>query len=109
MSEFKGTKGNWFFDGKKTNYADGDYFDIRTIGGDLITQVDLSMSIIFKDGVEIPQDEIQFENEMRANAKVIAAAPELLQALKLTLHDLSEHMSNDRKKYFETIIEKATL
>ena len=62
---FQGTQGDWIFNKEKVEYSDGDYFDINTSEGVFITQIDLT-------------DED--EDQMRANAKVIAAAPDLLKA-----------------------------
>jgi hypothetical protein len=81
MTEFKGTKGDWFFDGKSKTYPDGDYFNIVAThkegikGENIIAELDLSD---------------QNFSEMQANAKLIAAAPKLLESIKkaMSISDL---------------------
>ena len=71
----KHTQGQWIF-GKFNNF---EYFDIDC-NGNRIASVYC--------GIDTPQD---FQNEAEANAKLIAAAPELLEALKVLLKEARQN------------------
>lgn len=78
MREFKGTKGEWFADGYDIFAENGDYH-ICKISADL------------DDSVE------------EANAELIAAAPELLEALNVAVGYLSQEVDHQSSLFMSVI------
>ena len=92
MSEFKGTKGTWRI--VKVDSIKGEIF----ITCDTIPIV----SIAINDYV--------YENEAEANAKLISAAPDLLEALKVCYTSLCTYGKHPTiENQVENAIKKATL
>ena len=99
MKEFNGTPGPWRVLGKST--------PARVDGGNLIIafvgEEDLGCKLTGDDYLE--QREVE-----SSNAKLIAAAPELLEALQFTIHDVGHWLSTQKpelKEKIESAINKA--
>lgn len=91
--EFKGTKGKWTYDEKTKSFLDENKNNVPMPDNFCST---------------IPEAEVfgkdKYWNEAQANAKLIASAPELLDALQLLVSQLeNEHLS----EYCEPLIDKA--
>ena len=83
--EFKGTKGNWEFENVTTH--NGDFYKVKSDNTTSICNVTT-----------------RNQEQAQANAKLIASAPELLDALQLLVSQLeNEHLS----EYCEPLIDKA--
>ena len=73
MKDFKGTKGGWY--AQISGY--GDYIDVRTENGIAKSNNKCLINWAFK-----PDDsQSEYYKEQKANAKLISAAPDLLEAL----------------------------
>lgn len=72
MQEFKGTPGPWFYSGKHEECK------VRYVGTSTERDPLTEVAVIFTGEPE----------EIQANANLIAAAPELLEALQLIIKDL---------------------
>jgi hypothetical protein len=83
MKEFKGTKGEWIITELKDSngfiYVGKNKFDSR-------------IATCYKVDEGYENEEVS--NETRANAKLIAAAPDLLEALQLCLEALETYVSD---------------
>lgn len=95
MKEFKGTPGPWI----ASNYD-------RSIGP-VCREADQSFGMIF------PIAWVEFDGNQeyqQANANLIAAAPELLDALQFTIHEVGHWLSTQKpelKEKIESAINKA--
>lgn len=74
MSEFEGTPGPWFISSKKELVVEGDMNVIQTHGANC-----LGFHIAYASGWT---DDVSTRAEALNNANIIAAAPELLEALR---------------------------
>ena len=86
MKEFKGTPGPW------------SAFDYEIFGGDGNHIIDMTYSCRTDVSVD------------KANTQLIAAAPELLEALQFTIHDVGHWLSTQKtelKEKIESAINKA--
>ena len=100
MSEFKGTKGVWVIG--TAFKADTKNIHIKT-DGKLITVEDC-------DGIAVAIVGRISEEAQEANAKLIAAAPELLEALEMCFNALQTYGKHPIiKLQVEAVINKATL
>lgn len=75
MSEFNGTPGPWFYSGKHEEC------DVRYVSTSTNRDVVNDVAVLFSGEPE----------ERQANANLIAAAPELLEALQDALHAYDKH------------------
>jgi len=78
MSEFEGTPGPWFISSKKELVVEGDMNVIQTHGANC-----LGFHIAYASGWT---DDVSTRAEALNNANIIAAAPELLEALQELVH-----------------------
>ena len=89
MSKSKHTKGPWFFE-----ESNGDY-EIGVKGNDFDQRGLLSSPLVRDDediqDLDVPKD------ERLANARLIAAAPEMLEALELAKSELYAYEKSDPK------------
>lgn len=81
MSEFKGTPNEW----KVRNVRNENVQYVNGGVNHTIFKIDIQADLTNKHIVEI-RGAKQFEKELLANANLIAAAPELLEALQLLLY-----------------------
>lgn len=101
MNEFKGTPGPWEI---KPEEVDRPYIRIRgtRLGGRFKVANVLSPDY---DGVHHRE-----ADETRANARLIAAAPELLEALTTTLDEIGHWLSQQKpglKEKIDSVVAKA--
>ena len=96
MKEFKGTPGPWRVSEKR-----GDLIDIRH-NNNGIGAISLNLAHVVARQ--------SWLKEAEENAKLIAAAPELLEALRFTIHDIGYWLSTQKpelKEKIESAINKA--
>lgn len=96
MGKFKGTPGPWRVSEKR-----GDLIDIRH-NGNGIGAISLNLAHVVARQ--------SWLKEAEANAKLIAAAPELLKALQETIHEVGHWLSTQKpelKEKIESAIKKA--
>ena len=96
MTEAKHTPGPWFVTGIRTLYVEA------RIGGGLVQEI-AACGPTHQDG--------GYGDQQRANARLISAAPEMLEALNLCRQHMYEHASNTPDDAFEKLcaaIAKAT-
>ena len=97
--EFKGTKGEWTYS-KNSSYIEV----TKRIDENSNKSLSILVMLYESKGEDRSLDSISLSDENEANAKLIASAPDLLEALQLLLHQLeNEHLS----EYSEPFIEKA--
>ena len=96
--EFKGTKGEW------TYSKNSSYIEVRKII-DENSNKSLSILVMLYEskGEDRSLDSVSLSDENEANAKLIASAPDLLEALK-ELYELAYMWSNDKE---DETLEKA--
>ena len=95
MTQFKGTPGPWEI---KPEEVDRPYIRIRgtRLGGRFKVANVLSPNY---DGVDHRE-----AHETRANARLIAAAPELLEALTVTLDEIGHWLSQQKPELRQKIV-----
>ncbi|WP_086985207.1 hypothetical protein [Elizabethkingia miricola] len=96
MSEFKGTKGNWYLDGNKD--------DLFMVASDINDKANVVCQQPYKDACESSL------KNWEANAKLISKAPEMLEMLSRVLdcqaqaHTLPSWLNEE----IESLIKEAT-
>lgn len=85
MKEFKGTKGEWYVDHEENGYNEHNVL-YTPISSDSADSLVTSICEVYGDS-----------DEDKANAKLIASAPELLEALQQMQIDLNILQSNFRQ------------
>lgn len=91
MEGFKGTPGPWFYSGKHTEC------EVRYVGTATEHDVVNEVAVIFNGEPE----------ERLANANLIAAAPELLEALQDALHAYDKHGEHSEWDFARAAVAKA--
>jgi len=110
MENFKGTKGNWKINGLETLYWDIGVESPLIKDGKLVKG--FNFKTIARANCDFKDDSIPYK-EAEANAKLIAAAPEMLEMLNCYLADLNNIIPNSdaqRSRVYdvEELIKKAT-
>ncbi|EOF4340090.1 hypothetical protein ACKWFO_001989 [Enterobacter hormaechei] len=91
MKDFKGTKDEWFVD--DDSWSDGDHAVITCEARDGMVPI----ALINGAGSESGYAE-EFSSEQRANAQLIAAAPDLLEALQGLVTFYPEDVRSDVRR-----------
>lgn len=108
MSEFKGTPGPWYgtvdghFNNKKNSWSLDDY----SAASSEYAPVTLDDGTVVAFAVA-SDTEVFWDDRVSANANLIAAAPELLEALQDALHAHDKHGEHSEWDFARAAIAKA--
>lgn len=100
MKEFKGTPGPWFKD--DDSWSDGEHCVISSEKREGMVHI----AMVSGGGSESGFED-NFASEQKANARLIAAAPELLEALQDALHAHDKHGEYPEWDFARAAINKA--